>query len=421
MHEQMSELARYLLGAVAIALGAFAAIHAVRHPPGADRSGGARAARAALVAASVLYLAYLGHELAAPLWARAAVRDDMVRYYVIARRALAGLPSYWPWPEYGPHFATPGHPYPQPRLPYPPFLLGVVVPLADLPLATFARAGYVALYAGFAAYAASLSKLATGRVTAAGTLVAAAVIAATPGAQLAFMVANVEPVLWALFGAALAFPAFRGFGFAASAMVKLYCAWPLLLAARREGWRVVRGALLALALGAALCSVVLGPVAFVRSLLDWARYMLPVVGQGTFAYDPVYGGTNVSVSFAGLRLARALGWEYHPGPLPGWARLYLTVLSVGAPLLAAWWTRKVRDPALRYGVVTAAAVLFAPLCWATYLPLLLAPLAIAVRLRAEGRSGEAGPVGSGHPAEDGRAPLPGDGRGAREAPGAKPA
>jgi hypothetical protein len=48
------------------------------------------------------------------------------------------------------------------------------------------------LYAGFVAYAASLARLATGRITPARVAVAAAVLAATPGAQLALMVANVE-------------------------------------------------------------------------------------------------------------------------------------------------------------------------------------------------------------------------------------
>lgn len=391
MHELMSEPARYLLGAVAVALGVVAALLARRRraAPASPGVSWERVAAAALLAVSILYLAYLGRELGTALWARAARRDDLVRYYVIARRALAGLPMYWPWPDYGPHFATPGYPYPRERYPYPPFLMGVLVPFARLPLLVFARAWYVALVAGLAVYAASLSRLATGRVTVAGTLVAAAVVAAMPGAQLAFMVGNVEPVLWALFGVALAFPAARGFGFAGSAMVKLYGAWPLLAALPREGWRVVRGAAAALALGTALCMVVLGPGVFVRSLWDWARYMLPVVGQGTFAFDPVYGGTNVSISFAGLRAARALGWEYPPGPLPGWARLYLTVVGVAAPLLTAWLTRKARDVALRCGLVTAAAVLFAPLCWATYLPLLLAPLAAAVRNRAEARRGAA--------------------------------
>jgi hypothetical protein len=385
MHENMPEWARYLGGLVAVALGVLGALRA-RGEPARSRSGWERAASAALVAASVLYLAYLGRELVPALWTRAARRDDMVRYYVIAGRALRGQALYWPWPDYGPHFATPGHPYPQPRYPYPPFLMGALVPFAHLPLLTFARAWYVVLYAGLAVYAASLAKLATGRVTLAGCVVAAAVVAATPGAQLAFMVANVEPVLWALFGAALAWPAARGFAFAASAMVKLYCAWPLLVAASRDGWRVVRGAALALAAGTVLCMLVLGPGVFVGSMLDWARYMLPVVGQGTWAVDPHYGGTNVSLSFAVLRVARELGWEYRPGPLPAWARLHLTLVGIAAPLLAMWLTRRMRDTALRCGVVTAAAVLFAPLCWATYLPLLLAPLAAAVRLRAERRA-----------------------------------
>jgi hypothetical protein len=388
MHEFIPEWARYLLGLAAVALGVAGAAHA-RGEPGRLRSGRERAALAALVAASVLYLAYLGWELVPALWARAARRDDMVRYYVIAGRALRGQALYWPWPDYGPHVGTPGHTYPHARYPYPPFLMGVLVPFAHLPLLTFARAWYVVLYAAFAVYAASLAKLATGRVTLAGAAVAAAVVAAVPGAQLAVMVANVEPVLWALFGVALAWPAARGWGFAASAMVKLYCAWPLLVAASREGWRVVRGAVLALVLGSVLCMAVLGPGVFVRSMLDWARYMLPVVGQGTWAYDPQYGGTNVSFSFAVLRIVRELGWEPRPGPLPAWARLYLTIVGVAAPLAAAWLTRRTRDTALRCGIVAAAAVLFAPLCWATYLPLLLAPLAVGVRLRFEG-AGEMG-------------------------------
>jgi hypothetical protein len=382
MHEFMPEWARYLLGLVAVLLGVLGAMYA-RRAPGSPRPAWERAAAAALVAACALYLAYLGRELVPALWERAARRDDMVRYYVIAGRALRGQSLYWPWPDYGPHFATPGYPYPQPRYPYPPFLMGVLVPFAHLPLPVFGRIWYVVLYAGLAVYAASLAKLATGRVTPAGATVAAAVVAAVPGAQLAFQVANVEPVLWALFGAALAWPAARGFGFAASAMVKLYCAWPLLVAAWREGWRVVRGAGLALVLGTVLGMAVLGPGVFVGSFLDWARYMLPVVGQGTWAVDPHYGGTNVSFSFAGLRLVRELGWEYRPGPLPGWARLYLTVVGIAAPLLATWLTRRMRDTALRCGIVTIAAVLFAPLCWATYLPLLLAPLAAFVRLRSE--------------------------------------
>jgi hypothetical protein len=275
---------------------------------------------------------------------------------------------------------TPGHPYPHNRYPYPPFFIATLAPLAKLSVATFARIWYVVLYAGFFAYAASLARLATGRITPARVIVAAAVLAATPGAQLAIMVANVEPVLWALFGLALAFPLARGFGFMASAMVKLYGAWPLLVATSREGWRVVWGAGAALVLGVVVCVLVLGPGEFLGGMRDWVRYMVPVVGQGTFMVDRVHGGANVSLSFAGLRLARSLGWEYQAGPLPEWARLYLTLVGLAAPLLCAWLTRGMESSVLRYGLVTIAAVLFAPLCWTTYLPLLLAPVAVAVRL-----------------------------------------
>lgn len=377
MHELLSEPERYLLGGTGIILGMFAVFHLRRQST--LPTGWGRFVSFALLAVSVLYLAHLGG-LVHALWLRAARRDDMMRYYVIASRALAGLPLYWPWPDYGPHFMTPGHPYPYERYPYPPFFVAVLAPLAKLPVATFARVWYVVLYAGFVTYAACLARLATGQITPARVVVAAAVLAAVPGAQLALMVANVEPVLWALFGLALAFAWARGFGFMASAMVKLYGAWPLLVALSREGWHVLRGAAVALALGSAVCLVVLGPSVFLGGLLDWARYMVPVVGQGTFAVDPVFGGTNVSLSFAALRVAQSLGWEYQAGPLPTWARLYLTAVGIGAPLLCAWLTRSMENSALRYGLVTVAAVLFAPLCWTTYLPLLLAPLAVVTRL-----------------------------------------
>ncbi|HEX2189805.1 MAG TPA: glycosyltransferase 87 family protein [Longimicrobiaceae bacterium] len=397
----MSEPQRYLLGAAAVALGVLAVF--------LDRSGRGRVLLGALVLAAGLYLALLCRDLVPALWLRADRRDDLQRYFVVARRALLGLQLYWPWPDYGPHFATLGHPYPQERFPYPPFLPAALAPLARLPLLAFARAWFVVLYAGLLVYAASLARLATGRISPAGVVVAAAVVAALPGAQLAFMVGNVEPVLWALFGAALAFPAARGPAFAASAMVKLYAAWPLAVAVSREGWRVARGAALAVAVGLAVGCVSLGPARFLGAFLDWARYMLPVVGQGTFATDPVYGGTNLSLSFGVLRLARELGWEYRPGPLPVWARLYLTAVGVAAPLLAARTTRRMREPALRYGLVTVAAVVFAPLCWATYLPLLLAPLAVAVRLGLERRLA---PTSSG---ASGGAAAPGGGRPAGEA------
>lgn len=377
MHEYLNDWQRYLLGVTALAFGIFAVRHLRRQ--GAASTKWERLVSLGLVAVSALYLAYLG-ELAYWLWVNAARRDDMLRYYIIGNRALSGLPLYWPWPDYGPHIMTPGHRYPHNRYPYPPFFIATLAPLAKLPVATFARVWYVVLYAGFFAYAASLARLATGRITLGRLVVAAAVLAATPGAQLALMVANVEPVLWALFGLALAFSWARGFGFMASAMVKLYGAWPLLVATSREGWGVLRGAAVALGLGSLVCAVVLGPAVFVNGLLDWARYMVPVVGQGTFMVDRVHGGANVSLSFAGLRVARSFGWEYQPGPLPGWARLYLTLLGIGAPLLCAWLTRRIENSVLRYGLVTIAAVLFAPLCWTTYLPLLLAPLAVAVRL-----------------------------------------
>jgi hypothetical protein len=364
----------------AVGTAVLAAVYGAAVAPG--RTGAARALRLAVLLAGCGYVVYQLGFFLPRFWDAAGTRPDGLNYYVTARRASAGEALYRPWPDYGPHYATAAFPYPWDRHPYPPFLTAVLVPLAGLPAPEFGRALYLAVVPAFWAYAATLAKLATGVVRPAGVLAAGLALGLMPGAHLALQLANVEPVLWALFGAALAFPALRGFGFTASAMVKLYCAWPLLLALKTEGRRVALSAAAALALGAVAGCLALGPARFFGALWDWTRYFLPVLGQGTFHVDTRNNGINLSIPMAGLRLARHLGWwEYAPGPLPGWARLYLTALGVAAPVLAAWWTRRA-ERTLRYALVTLAAVVFAPLFWTTYLPLFLAPLAILAGRRS---------------------------------------
>lgn len=379
----------YVFGGCFLAAVSRVALRPAAAAPGGARSPGSSArwvlARVVLVGSALHLAVQLAHQ-APLLWDEAATRQDVANYYHTVQRAARGDPLYRPWPEYGPHFATDEHPYPHDRHPYPPFLTAALTPLAGLGPLEFGRAWYVVLFAAFWVYAAALARLATGRVTAVGVVVAGGALGFTPGAWTALQVANVEPVLWALFGAALAFPALRGFGLAASAMVKVYAAWPLLLAVRLEGWRVLRSAAAAVALGTLAGCLALGPAVFFTSIADWARHMLPVIGQGSWRVDTAHNGINVSLSLAVLRLARRLGWEYVAGPLPGWARLYLTVVGIAAPLLAMWWTRRL-EPALRYALVTVAAVAFAPLCWTTYLPLLLAPLALWIRRTNREREG----------------------------------
>lgn len=305
---------------------------------------------------------------------------DVYTYYLAAQRVRSGEALYQPWPEYGPHINTAGGPgYPLERYPYPPPLAVLLAPATTLPGVVFIQAWGVLLLAAFWGYAACLARLATLRWTLPGTLLAAAILQLTPGTRIVLAYGNVEPLLWLAFGLALVFPAARGACFTLAAAVKTFGIWPLLLAFREDGRRAVRSAA-AVAGGLALvCSAVMGPSDFFGACADWFRYMLPAASQGSFAIFKGLGFGNLSLSMAGLRLADALGWEYVPGPLPSWARVYLSLVSVTAPLVAIWWTRSLRNTPLRYAVVTCAAMIFAPIFWTTYLPVLLAPAALCVR------------------------------------------
>lgn len=315
---------------------------------------------------------------------------DVYTYYLAALRVRSGEPLYRPWPEYGPHVNTAGGPgYPLDRFPYPPPLAVLLAPAAALPGAVFIRAWGVLLLAATWGYAACLARLAARRWTLPGTLLAAAVLQLTPGTRIVLAYGNVEPLLWLAFGLALVFPAARGPGFTFAAAVKTFGIWPLLLAFREEGPRAVRGAALIAGGLALLGSIVMGPAAFVGACADWFRYMLPAASQGSFAISKGLGFGNLSLGMAGLRIAGALGWEYVAGPLPAGARLYLALVSVAAPLAAIRWTRRLRDAPLRYALVTCAAMVFAPIFWTTYLPVLLAPAALCLRLPE--RSREAAP------------------------------
>src|SRR5690606_12033621 len=77
--------------------------------------------------------------------------------------------------------------------------------------------------------------------------------------QSAINLGNVDPLLWAAFGAALAYPAVRGFGLMAISLIKLWGAWPLLFALTRGEWRTIRSALLTFAAASGLVALILGP------------------------------------------------------------------------------------------------------------------------------------------------------------------
>ncbi len=289
----------------------------------------------------------------------------------------AGEPLYSPWPDFGPHYMTEAAPYPVGRTPYPPFLTVALKPLLPIGDLAFYKAWFFLLCISFWVYAVTLGKLAAGRISLRGTLGAASLLAFYPGTWAPFNTGNIDPVLWAMLGLGFAYPRVRGAGFMAHALIKLYGIWPFILGVRLEGRRVLLQGAAVLGVGVLVSSVILGPLAFLQASLDWFRWLLPTAGQGTWHH------WNVSLSFAGLRVTEALGlWEYIEGPLPSIARLYLTIMGIAAPLATMLLSRGLK-PRLRYSLVTCAAVLFSPLCWIGYTPLLYSPAAILLGLRRE--------------------------------------
>jgi hypothetical protein len=302
--------------------------------------------------------------------------SDYWLLYVHAEMARHEETLYWPWPDYGPHFGANGLRFPEDRIFYPPFLTPVLSGVSRFGVETFSRMWVLLLWAAYWVYAACLAKLSHGRVGFLPTIGwgTAIFVLTLRASQSAINLGNVDPLLWAFYGLALAYPAWRGFGFMSSALIKLYGVWPLFFAALDREWRTIRTALLTLLGGIVLASLALGPADFVRESINWFRYMLPVAGQGTF--NPY----NVSLSFLVLRAARHLGWQYVSGPLGSGARLFLTITGIAAPLLAGFLLRKA-DKRLRYAGVVCAAVFFAPLAWNFYTPLLFAPAAILLGRR----------------------------------------
>jgi hypothetical protein len=302
----------------------------------------------------LLILLWLPHH-----WNRTDEMRDTPIYYHAARRALQGRPLYQAWPDYGPdHFLD--------RYFYPPPFAAALKPLGHLSPRAFSNLWYLLLMAAFWNYAWCLATLACGRASVSGVLTAGLCLWLFPCTSLAISYGNAEPFVWALFGWALVARARgRGVALALATLVKVHPALVLLVACRREGRSVGIPAAAALAVGLAVGGLICGFAAY----RDWWLAVPSVVGQGSF-YP-----ANVSISFAGLRLAKELGWHYAGGPLPAMARLYLTAVGLIAPLCAIYLTRKCA-PVLQYALVANAVILFAPLCWHMYLPALLAPAAI---------------------------------------------
>lgn len=293
---------------------------------------------------------------------------DVLAYYLVSERIHKGKPVYWPLPEVGPH--KPSTPF----YLYPPVLCSIIAIMPPTSFVKFAQIWTVLLYAMFWIYAACLTQLAIGQVTLSGILVAGAVLTCFPGTHIALSYGQMDPFLWALFGLTLAVPVLRGAGLMAIALVKPWAIWPLIWTLR-EGKRVWVGASLVAVGGAGVGMFVIGPTEFYSECYIWIRDVLPSLGQGTWTLGPK---GSWSLSFAVLRAIKALHlWAYEGGVLPFWARAWLTFSASAAPLLVGWFLRR-RPMALQVSAMGCAAVLFAPTCWTSYLPMILSLLAVLI-------------------------------------------
>lgn len=288
---------------------------------------------------------------------------DVIAYYLVKERIHRNEPVYSHLPEMGPHKST------FPIYIYPPVLSSMLAIIPVSKFETFASVWTFLLYVAFWIYAICLTQLAIGQVTVSGTLVAGLALTLFPGTHSALSLGKIDPFLWALFGMALTVPAFRGAGLMAVSLVKPWAVWPLIWAFK-EGWRVLAYALMVAVGSVALGILVRGSTEFYMECLTWVRDVLPTLGQGTWSSG------NWSISFGVLKVIKILGlWEYARGMLPLWARIWLLFCGIGVPILSGWLLRR-HPMVLQLSVMGCAAVLFSPICWTSYLPILLTPLSL---------------------------------------------
>lgn len=294
--------------------------------------------------------------------ARTDTRRDLILYYRAARTTLENRPLYTPRPNYGPDSKPFDYLYP------PPFA-AAIAPLGKLSWLPFARLWTLALLVSCLLYAFCLMQLSGRRDIWAFTMALAALIL-FPGANRAVSLGQIDPFLWCVFGASVSLSLSRsgvsGALMGVASAIKIYSIWSLLALRKSEFLPFWRGAALVGICGIVLGALICGP----RSYLEWTHAVLPVAAQGTFNPD------NFSLSMAGLRAAQWLGWHYAGGPLTGCPKWWLSGFAITGPLLTIAATRRL-DIRWRLTLVGCAAAWCAPLCWSTYLPLALVPLALS--------------------------------------------
>jgi hypothetical protein len=312
----------------------------------------------ALVFVAILHLvAIFGYSLPVRLL-RTDVDRDLIAYYQAVERMHNNEALYLDLLEKGPH--KPDKPVYQ----YPPVLSSVLAMMPAMSFMTFARVWTLLLYLAFWVYSICLAKIAVGRVTTKGVLVAGLVLSLFPGTHIALSLGQIDPLLWALFGIALTVPTLRGAGFMAVTLVKPWAVWPLLWSFR-DGRKVITNALIVFLVAVFLGIFMRSGDLYFSEWLTWFRDILPSLGQGTWSSG------NWSISFAVLRVINQFGlWDYSGGILPLWARLWLLLCGIVLPMLVGFFLRK-KCTILQLSAIGCTAVIFSPICWTSYLPVLL--------------------------------------------------
>ena len=317
--------------------------------------------RNVLLVLAIVHLAMQVLVIAPTLYARTDQNRDVVVYWTAAKDAHNHQAIYGQYPNYGPSSLPQYYDY------APPFA-AVLSPLGALPFVTFARVWLILTLVAFWLFAWGLARL-SGEGSLSRTLICGVIVGVFPGTYLAIALGQIDPILWALFAWGLVGMS-RPILWGLAAIIKPFYIWPLLAAERQ--WR----ALIPAGIVAVALILLGGFVCGWESYIIWVRDILPTLTQGNFKTG------NVSLSFAVIRLARFLGWNYLGGPLPTLAHLWLTVASVGAPLLTWRFLRRF-SPQIKCAGIIVASVLFAPICWTCYLPLALPLAALGFRYRMQ--------------------------------------
>lgn len=291
--------------------------------------------------------------------------SDARVYYDTAQRLAHHQPIYVEAPRRNPYDVTN-------TFLYPPVFAALIRPAAYLSWDRFLGAWYLLLSAAFVGLASCLVLLFVGldrwmRAPVKLLGVSMAIVLLTPGVVASLAVGNADLIVWALAAGALVLG--ESWPMLAATFMKLYPgpAWgvSMLREKRRPSWYVIAG----------LAAIVVYTFKTV-DVPEWRAHGLPATVSGNFTFY------NWSLSTLPLRwLAPGDRLLAH-----GW-RVYLSTMSIAAPVIAAWFGRKLRVRA-HVAVVLLVSTAFAPLCWWYRLPiaiLLVVAAAVADKRDAEAR------------------------------------